>query len=504
MPGWIAAGRLDLAEPAAVHETPFASRRRCSADARPRSPTPPTSSTRPGGPASIVAPIDHLDASGRVRRAEHPTHCIIRPQRRRACELPPAADRPLPPRPDTPDRHSPSHSRLAALAGGGAELRARAGDVVPAQRRRELHDDGRGSRQDSREPPHSGTDITRPRRPARTTRRRDRRRRRDARRDGDGRRPADPDRERRRLSGARHRPDPLPEDDRRTALLVHGLLRRPDTVATAAHCVHHGTSEGFFAPPAIGPTRPQRIEHPVHVPGGATVAARCLWTNGGYAAGGDERRDYAAIKTSCPIGNTVGWYGYINTQGVSQNLMLVNTQGYPGDKTFGTQWLSNNCAVHPTSFVPCAIAATEARQLFYANDTYPGRERGRPCTACPAPAVRSQSPFTPAVCTDSGLHMSLNHGTEDVIRVPEHGQGQLDAPCPPRRRPRSQVEDGGQRAGALVGGDASPRRVSRCTSARPHDRGRPRPAPTDHRARRRPALARRDSCISIEPSKEPS
>ena len=191
-----------------------------------------------------------------------------------------------------------------------------------------------------------------------------------------------------------------------------GFFVGPNTVATAAHCVHQGTSgSGFFVTSSyrLYPGR-SGATIPYTCPGGVAVGARSLWTNTSWTAGGGENVDYAAIKTTCPIGNTVGWYGYINTNAVSQTGFPDYTQGYPGDKAFGTQWQANNCANDLTSLVQCTIASTGTRQLFYRNDTA-GGQSGSPvyrkavgCNPC-AVAIHAYG------LHGLGLHAGLNHGT---------------------------------------------------------------------------------------------
>jgi glutamyl endopeptidase len=189
-----------------------------------------------------------------------------------------------------------------------------------------------------------------------------------------------------------------------------GFFVGPDTVVTAAHCVHDRDLGGFFEVPSyrLYPGR-NGASIPFACLRGVTVRARSLWTNATWMNSEDERYDYAVIKTSCSIGERVGWYGYINTQSVSQTGQTVTTQGYPGDKPFATQWLSADCADGPAPSVHCTIVGTEARQLFYRNDTYYGQS-GSPvyrmaasCQPC-AVAIHTSGLHAP------GLHLAANHG----------------------------------------------------------------------------------------------
>lgn len=192
-----------------------------------------------------------------------------------------------------------------------------------------------------------------------------------------------------------------------------GFMVGPDTIATAGHCVHNGNSTGFFLrssfklyPGRNGSTIPYTC------PGGATVGAQRLWTNAGWAAGHGEEKDYGAIHTTCAIGNTTGWYGYLNTQGLNEVGQQSNTQGYPGDKPFGTQWQSRNCSTSTlsTSFVQCTIGTQTTRQVFYRNDTFGGQSgspvyRNHNSTCCWATAIHAYG------LHGSFPHNSYNHGT---------------------------------------------------------------------------------------------
>lgn len=194
--------------------------------------------------------------------------------------------------------------------------------------------------------------------------------------------------------------------------LCTGFLIGPHSVATAGHCVHAGSGglAGFFPrtsfrlyPGRNGSTIPYTC------PGGVVVRAQALHSNTSWANGSGEKFDYGAITTSCDIGNTTGWYGFINTQGVSQKGLEDFTRGYPGDKPLGTQWAANNCSAGAT-FAQCTIFTTGNLQLFYKNDTA-GGQSGSPvyrkaanCNPC-AIAIHAYGPH------DLSPHADNNHGT---------------------------------------------------------------------------------------------
>jgi glutamyl endopeptidase len=179
-----------------------------------------------------------------------------------------------------------------------------------------------------------------------------------------------------------------------------GFMVGPHTVATAGHCLHQGAG-GFLGWHNVGSFRlyPGRdgSSIPYTCPGGATVQAAELWTNQAWMDGFGEVYDYGAITTTCDIGTIVGWYGYLNTQGVNQTGLPNWTQGYPGDKAFGTQWRARNCSTNAT-FAQCVVRANTLRQLFYRNDTFPGQSG--------SPAFR----FLPSGPHATGIHAYSMHG----------------------------------------------------------------------------------------------
>jgi glutamyl endopeptidase len=196
-----------------------------------------------------------------------------------------------------------------------------------------------------------------------------------------------------------------------------GFFVGPDTIATAGHCVHKGSggSNGYhnrtsfrIYPGRNGATIPYKCSN------GAIVTAKKLWTNSSWTNGGGETVDYGAVEINpcsngVKMGNTVGWFGYTNTQGTSQNGLADYMQGYPADKPTGTQWAANNCSTNAT-VVQCTIQSTTTHQLFYKNDTSGGQSG--------SPVFRKRSNCNPCAIAihayglhGSGLHATYNHGT---------------------------------------------------------------------------------------------
>jgi glutamyl endopeptidase len=139
-----------------------------------------------------------------------------------------------------------------------------------------------------------------------------------------------------------------------------GFLIGSNTVATAGHCVNRGNGGGFYP---VNQFRVYPGRDGASAPYGYCTA-KWLATVTGWSVSGSDQYDYGAIKLNCTVGNTVGSYGFFWT---TANLINQPTivQGYPGDKTSGTQWVGadiNRC--------------NATRKLFYKDDTYGGNSGG--------------------------------------------------------------------------------------------------------------------------------
>jgi glutamyl endopeptidase len=137
-----------------------------------------------------------------------------------------------------------------------------------------------------------------------------------------------------------------------------GWLIGPDTVATAGHCVHEGgtssssgwsTNVRFFAG-RNGNSNPY---------GGCNGVE--LHTVNGWFANQNEAYDYGVVKLDCNVGNTVGYFGFY-WQTATLVGKAATVRGYPGDKTFGTQWTHTK-----------TVTANTANQVFYQVDTAGGQ-----------------------------------------------------------------------------------------------------------------------------------
>lgn len=176
-----------------------------------------------------------------------------------------------------------------------------------------------------------------------------------------------------------------------------------DTVATAGHCVHSGGASGTWKTNVrVYPGRNGSAS-----PYGFCTAKR-LHSVSGWISSKDEQYDYGAIKLNCNVGNTTGWFG-IWWQAASLNGLPITVSGYPGDKPL-TQWRATG-----------SVVATQARQVFYKNDTFDGQSG--------APVFQNRpagSNFCVGQCSMAihayGLHggsphNANNHGTRIVQAV---------------------------------------------------------------------------------------
>ncbi|WP_158847456.1 trypsin-like serine peptidase [Saccharothrix deserti] len=135
-----------------------------------------------------------------------------------------------------------------------------------------------------------------------------------------------------------------------------GWMYAANAVATAGHCVYSGGTGGAWNTNfTVYPGR-NGSSSPYGSCGVSTAFSVTGWTQSASA-----EYDYAALKLTCTVGNTTGWYGLRWTTG-SFNGTAVSSAGYPQDKASATQW-----------FTSSTVSATYTRQLAYHLDTVGGQ-----------------------------------------------------------------------------------------------------------------------------------
>lgn len=175
-----------------------------------------------------------------------------------------------------------------------------------------------------------------------------------------------------------------------------GFFIYPYALATAGHCVYEADFGGWATSITVYPGR-----NGTSAPYGS-ASATALFTTGAWVASADHRYDYGVIKIASPLGNTTGWFGY----GVKldANLAKANARifGYPGDKTYGTQWGTHR-----------KIKGVGPEKIFYKIDTY-GGQSGSPvygrvsntCQPCAFGIHAYGTGFEPYADSNSGTRVT--------------------------------------------------------------------------------------------------
>lgn len=114
-----------------------------------------------------------------------------------------------------------------------------------------------------------------------------------------------------------------------------GAFVGPHTVLTAGHCLYQSGKGGWalnvvVTPGKDGATNPY---------GTVTVGRAGMRSVTGWTNGENWRYDYGALVLPTNLGNTVGWFGLAVIG--NPNGVIANLSGYPGDKTYGTQWYAS-------------------------------------------------------------------------------------------------------------------------------------------------------------------
>ena len=136
-----------------------------------------------------------------------------------------------------------------------------------------------------------------------------------------------------------------------------GWFIGPHTVMTAGHVVFSKANGGWA----------RRIEaipgmNGVLRPFGSQIGTSFRSVTG-WTQNTNPEYDYGAIiLPNNDLGTRVGWFGFAVLSDAALNGLLVNLSGYPGDKSFGTQW-----------FMAGNISAVQPRRLRYMVDTFGGQ-----------------------------------------------------------------------------------------------------------------------------------
>ena len=137
-----------------------------------------------------------------------------------------------------------------------------------------------------------------------------------------------------------------------------GWFISPRTVMTAGHCVHSADNGGWVKSIEVGPGMSGELR-----PFGSATS-KAFRSVVGWVEGAKNTHDYGCIilPESARLGDKTGWFGFANLPDTELEELLANNSGYPGDKSFGTQWYNAG-----------RIVSMETRRIAYMIDTAPGQ-----------------------------------------------------------------------------------------------------------------------------------
>lgn len=134
-----------------------------------------------------------------------------------------------------------------------------------------------------------------------------------------------------------------------------GTIVGPRHVITAGHCVYNIETDTWYYNLSFSPAQDGS-----YYPFG-TIPWSYAITVTGWTNNHDRNYDYAMIVLAENIGYTTGYMSYGYDNNLCSNC-IVNINGYPGDKPFGTMWHSN-----------CPLTGLTTYRLYYECDTYHGQ-----------------------------------------------------------------------------------------------------------------------------------
>ena len=186
-----------------------------------------------------------------------------------------------------------------------------------------------------------------------------------------------------------------------------GFLIGADTVVTSGHCVYDTSANAFYDATKYRVYPGYDVSRANHAPYGS-CGARLLVSTTGWTVSHSDEADYGALKLDCTVGQKTGWFGWWY-QTASLNGTQSRNSGYPGDKPLN-QWKSTD-----------SIQVSEARRLFYANDTYGGNS-GSPIFTKRAAGAAQCSGWCVMAVHGYGLYgsyptSSYNHGVRVTKEV---------------------------------------------------------------------------------------
>ncbi|VAW48352.1 Glutamyl endopeptidase precursor, blaSE [hydrothermal vent metagenome] len=147
-----------------------------------------------------------------------------------------------------------------------------------------------------------------------------------------------------------------------------GWFISPRTLMTAGHCVFSHQNGGWAQSIEVIPAMNGRKR-----PFGSATSTNFKSVKG-WTENKETSHDYGCIilPETSRLGDKTGWFGYANLSDTSLESLLANNSGYPGDKSFGTQWYNAG-----------RISKVTDKRLHYMIDTAPGQS-GSPTWKCSA------------------------------------------------------------------------------------------------------------------------